>query len=180
MTFLAPSAKKVPDPWIRILKCSSEKPDTLHFSVWHRLYECTFLCNVTAQKWNNKSRWHVVFFLIPRIYASFFSATHGFSAGLFQYMLMEISRPLSLPIPKALPKSVSLDEKQLRKQLKGTKWPGRVLSPRRPCLSEKGPSLLTSINPRNCVVGGSSWGILSWSVQCSVILCDLGDVQREK
>lgn len=97
---------------------------------------------------------------IPRIYASFFSATHGFSAGLFQYMLMEISLPLSLPIPKALPKSVSPDEKQLRKQLKGTKWPGRVLSPCRPCLSEKGPSLLTSINPPNCVVGGSSWGIL--------------------
>lgn len=123
----------------------------------------------------------VFFFLSQEFMHPFFPATHGFSAGLFQSMLMEISLPLSLPIPKALPKSVSPDEKQLRKQLKGTKWPGRVLSPRRPCLPEKGPSLLTSINPPNCVVGGSSWGVLvSWSVQCSLILCDLGDVQREK
>lgn len=57
------------------------------------------------------------------------------------------SLPLSVPIPKALPKSVSPDDKQLWKQLKGTKRPGRLLSPRRPCLLDKGPFLLTSINP---------------------------------
>lgn len=74
--------------WIRMLKCSREKPDTLHFSIWHRVHEFAFLCNLTAQRWNNKNSWHV-FFLIPRISASFFSfATHGFSNVLFQYMLM--------------------------------------------------------------------------------------------
>lgn len=77
--------------------------------------------------------------------------------GYFSTCLCKSSAfPPSLIIhpPIALPKSVNPDDKQPRQQLKGTKRPGKRLSPCRPCLSDTGPPLLTSINPHYCVVGG--------------------------
>lgn len=77
--------------------------------------------------------------------------------GYFSTCLCKSSAfPPSLIIhpPVALPKSVNPDDKQPRQQLKGTKRPGKRLSPRQPCLSDTGPPLLTSINPQYCVVGG--------------------------
>lgn len=66
---------------------------------------------------------------------------------------------------------------QPRQQLKGTKRPGKRLSPCRPFLSDTGPPLLTSINPHYCVVGGK--GVDGGGLS-NLILCDLGGVQREQ
>lgn len=159
--------------WIRILKSSREKPDTLHFSFWNRVYECAFLCNITAQRWNNKNSWHV-FFDHPKNFCIPLCLQH--MAFLLVYFSTCWCKHLTLPPSLIAHPPDSPDDKQLRQQLKGTKRPGRALSPHRPCLLDKGPPLLTSINPLYCVGGKGHW----WGDLSNLILCDLGDVQRQQ
>lgn len=133
----------------------------------------------TAQRWTNKNGWHIYFnfSLVPMNFCISFS--HSFSnmwllcwcISLHGHVKHQRFLPLWSSILIVLPKSVSPDDKQPRQQLKGTKRLGKRLSPRRPCLSDTGPPLLTSINPLYCVVGGKGVdrGVLS-----NLILCDLG------
>lgn len=148
--------------WIRILKCSRGK-QTHSTPQWEVIYVSGHFCANLLHKDGAKRAEDVSFYFPSFLKISAFLVSlcwfqHMASLlGYFSTCLCKSSAfPPSLIIhaPIALPKSVNPDDKQPRQQLKGTKRPGKRLSPRRPCLSDTGPPLLTSINPHYCVVGG--------------------------